>query len=263
MEAASLSDVGPTNDERFVGSSPEITTPNQHRRARRARRPPVRALPGAAEAAELRNSVPRERAPSFFSYLFTVVAAGLASVSFALPDLPDQVALAPAGFFVIAVLAVAVDSQSFTAPGRPPASTVFPSIAFTFALLLGWGLAPAVVVQAAAVGVSAIRLRHAPWRAAFDASQYRVGAGRRLADAPVGWRAAPVQRRRRGHRGRGRDPGCGVRLVQCQRPAGDDRRVAALRWALARDDEAPGTGSTPCPPSLCWPLGRWWWGPAR
>ena len=103
-----------------------------------------------------------------------VVAAGLASVSYAFTELPEQIRIAPAGLCVIAVLAIAVDSQSFTAPGRGPGSTVFPSIAFTFALLLGWGLAPAVAVQAAAVIVSAIRLRHAPWRAAFNAGQYAL-----------------------------------------------------------------------------------------
>ncbi len=65
-----------------------------------------------------------------------------------------------------------VDARPFNAPGREPDATSSPSIAFTFALLLGWGLGPAVAVQSAAVVVSSVRLRHAPWRAVFNAAQY-------------------------------------------------------------------------------------------
>jgi diguanylate cyclase len=167
MEAASVRDAGLSNT-----APPEI--PSHGAGRRRARRTPVRAIPDRSEAAELRNSVPRDRAAAFFTYIGVVVVAGVASVGFSFTDLPEQFRVAPAGLCVIAALAIAVDSQSFTAPGRGPASTVFPSIAFTFALLLGWGLAPAVAVQAVAVVVSAIRLRHVPWRAAFNASQYAL-----------------------------------------------------------------------------------------
>src|SRR5258706_11444328 len=58
----------------------------------------------------------------------------------------------PASFWVIAALAVIVDVRPFNAPGREPDTTVYSSIAFSFALLLCWGLGPAVAVQSAAGG---------------------------------------------------------------------------------------------------------------
>ncbi len=121
-----------------------------------------------------RNVVPRDRAIVVYGYLALVVVCAVASVVPSFADLPEIVSGASPAFWVIAGLAVVVDARPFNAPGRGPTATVFPSIAFTFALLLGWGLAPAVLVQAAAVVVSSVRLRHAPWRAAFNASQYAL-----------------------------------------------------------------------------------------
>jgi diguanylate cyclase (GGDEF)-like protein len=125
-------------------------------------------------AGELRNSVPPDRARLLYTFVAVVALTAVALVA---PSLGDLAALARGvdpEFWLIAVLAVAVDARPLTAPGRAPLATVFPSIAFTFALLLGWGVAPAVIVQVLAVVVSSIRLRHAPWRALFNASQYAL-----------------------------------------------------------------------------------------
>ncbi len=119
-----------------------------------------------------RNRIPRDRARTFFSYVGLVVALAVVGVVLSVQRLPAEMHNMPAAFWVIAVLAVVVDIRPFHAPGREPDATVFTSIAFTFALLLGWGLAPAVAVQSAAVVVSSVRLRHAPWRALFNAAQY-------------------------------------------------------------------------------------------
>ncbi|WP_431728951.1 putative bifunctional diguanylate cyclase/phosphodiesterase [Verrucosispora sp. TAA-831] len=127
------------------------------------------------EPPDPRNLVPPGRTTPFavFVGLVLVVAVLLTVgplVSFAgtLPDLP-------AAFWTMAVLAVACDARPFLPPGRRPSSSaVFPSTCFTFAILLGWGLGPAVAVQAVAVLVSGIRMRHAPWRVAFNAGQYAV-----------------------------------------------------------------------------------------
>src|SRR5258706_14864594 len=73
----------------------------------------------------------------------------------------------PASFWVIAALAVIVDVRPFNAPGREPDTTVYSSIAFSFALLLCWGLGPAVAVQSAAGGGSSGRVRPAPPRGPF------------------------------------------------------------------------------------------------
>ena len=72
------------------------------------------------------------------------------------------VAELPAAFWVMAVLAVVCRRPAVRrrrGVGRP--SAVLPSICFTFAILLGWGLGPAVAVQALAVIVSGWRMRHA------------------------------------------------------------------------------------------------------
>ena len=129
------------------------------------------------EAAALRNRVPRVRAPLFFAYVAAVAVAALAAVGAAWPTwsvLGDLVRADPAAFWLISVLAVVVDARPIGTPLARHASAIFPSICFTFALLLGWGLLPAVLVQTAAVVVSSARLRHAAWRAAFNAAQYAL-----------------------------------------------------------------------------------------
>jgi diguanylate cyclase (GGDEF)-like protein len=123
---------------------------------------------------ELRNEIPPERARLLYTFVGIVVLIAVAVVAPSLTELPAVLRAVDPEFWLIAVLAVAVDTRPLRAPGRAPLASVFPSIAFTFALLLGWGLAPAVIVQLLAVIVSSIRLDHAPWRAVFNAGQYAI-----------------------------------------------------------------------------------------
>ncbi|GAA4676039.1 putative bifunctional diguanylate cyclase/phosphodiesterase [Phytohabitans rumicis] len=134
-----------------------------------------------------RNSVAPERAVPFFGFAWAVITVAALVCAVPLARLPGQLGDLPAAFWVMAGLAVLVDARPFTPPGRRQSSAVFPSICFTFAILLGWGLAPAVAVQAAAVVVSSWRMRHAWWRAAFNIGQYALAlsaayAVSRLAD---------------------------------------------------------------------------------
>ncbi|MFV2020318.1 putative bifunctional diguanylate cyclase/phosphodiesterase [Micromonospora sp. LOL_023] len=126
------------------------------------------------EAAALRNSVPPERAPVFFGYVGGVTAAAVTVCAVPLLTLPAQVPQLPVAFWLMALLAVVGDARPFTPLGRRRRSEVFPSVCFTFAILLAWGLGPAVAVQVVAVGVFAWRARHAPWRALFNSSQYAL-----------------------------------------------------------------------------------------
>ncbi|MCW3844071.1 EAL domain-containing protein [Micromonospora yasonensis] len=124
------------------------------------------------ETADPRNSVPPERATSFYGF---VVAVGVLAVVFSagpLAGLPARLADLPLAFWTMAALAVACDARPFVPPGRRETSAVFPSTCFTFAILLGWGLGPAVAVQAVAVAVSGWRMRYALWRTGFNAAQY-------------------------------------------------------------------------------------------
>jgi diguanylate cyclase (GGDEF)-like protein len=150
------------------------------------------------EAAASRNSVPPERARPFFAFVLAVITVAALLCVVPLARLPGQLPDLPAAFWVMAGLAVLVDSRPFTPPGRRQSSAVFPSTCFTFAIMLGWGLAPAVAVQAAAVVVSSWRMRHVWWRAAFNIAQYALAlsaayAVSRLADLErIGWRDVVV-----------------------------------------------------------------------
>ncbi|GAA4166122.1 cyclic Di-GMP phosphodiesterase RmdB [Phytohabitans flavus] len=145
------------------------------------------------EAAASRNSVSPERARPFFTFVLAVITAAVLVSTLPLARLPGQLPDLPAAFWVMAGLATLVDARPFTPPGRRQSSAVFPSTCFTFAIMLGWGLAPAVAVQAVAVVVSSWRMRHAWWRAAFNIAQYALAlsaayAVSRLADLDrIGW----------------------------------------------------------------------------
>ncbi|MFG1778552.1 EAL domain-containing protein [Micromonospora sp. NPDC049048] len=128
-------------------------------------------------AADSRNSVPPGRARPFFAFVWTVVALAAAFCVRPLIELPAELPRLPVAFWVMAALAVGCDARPFVPPGRRQTSAVFPSTCFTFAILLGWGFGPAILVQAVAVVVSGWRMGHAPWRTAFNAAQYAAALG--------------------------------------------------------------------------------------
>ncbi|HEY6594371.1 MAG TPA: EAL domain-containing protein [Asanoa sp.] len=125
-------------------------------------------------AAAQRNAIPAERAVPFLSFVGLVISAATVLCAGPLARVPSQLGDLPASFWAMAVLAVVCDARPFTPPGRRQTSAVFPSICFTFAIMLAWGVGPAIAVQAAAVVVSAWRMHHAPWRALFNIGQYAL-----------------------------------------------------------------------------------------
>ncbi|WP_328339334.1 putative bifunctional diguanylate cyclase/phosphodiesterase [Micromonospora sp. NBC_00421] len=150
------------------------------------------------ETADPRNRLPTERETPFLGLVAGVI--GLAVVVSVLPlaDLAERPGLLPAAFWTMAVLAVGCDARPFVPSARRQTAAVFPSTCFTFAILLGWGLGPAVLVQAVAVAVSGVRLGHAPWRTTFNAAQYtcalaaaylvlRLGPGGLFDGGRLGW----------------------------------------------------------------------------
>ncbi|WP_422734107.1 EAL domain-containing protein [Micromonospora sp. WMMD558] len=138
------------------------------------------------ETADPRNSVPPGRVAPFSAFVAAVIAVAALVSAAPLLTFTDQVSRLPAAFWTMAVLAVACDARPFVAPGRRQSSAVFPSTCFTFAILLGWGLGPAVAVQAVAVVVSGARLGYAPWRTAFNAGQYACALGAAYAVTRLG-----------------------------------------------------------------------------
>ncbi|MFC4145611.1 putative bifunctional diguanylate cyclase/phosphodiesterase [Micromonospora mangrovi] len=129
------------------------------------------------EAADPRNSVPPGRVAPFFGFIAAVAVLAVGVSVGPLAGLPARLPELPAAFWTMAALAVACDARPFVPPGRRQTSAVFPSTCFTFAILLGWGLGPAVAVQAVAVAVSGWRMGYAPWRTGFNAAQYACALG--------------------------------------------------------------------------------------
>ncbi|MEU4687740.1 bifunctional diguanylate cyclase/phosphodiesterase [Actinoplanes sp. NPDC023714] len=90
---------------------------------------------------------------------------------------PGAFAGLPAAFWVMAVLALIADARPYLVPGRRVGSIILPSICFTFAILLAWGSAPALVVQFGAVTVAGVRMRHSVRRTLHLALQHAVALG--------------------------------------------------------------------------------------
>lgn len=76
------------------------------------------------------------------------------------PVLADQTLAHPGQFWALACLAILADLRPIPLadPARRPA-TVFLSVCFTFAILLVWGVGPAIAVQALATVIASLRLR--------------------------------------------------------------------------------------------------------
>ncbi|GGK19360.1 GGDEF-domain containing protein [Pilimelia terevasa] len=121
-----------------------------------------------------RNTVPRDRAVPLYGFALLITIAAVTACAGPLRRLVDTVPDLPAGFWLMAILAVVSDARPFVPPGRRESSAIFPSICFTFAILLQWGLGAAAAVQCAAVVVAALRQRQALWRASFNVGQYTL-----------------------------------------------------------------------------------------
>ena len=98
-------------------------------------------------------------------------------------------------------------------------------------------------------------LRHAPWRASFNAGQYALALAAASLVLPCRrWarpRGRPQDQRCRGDRHRGR----GTRLVRRQRPARLDRGLAALRRQPGASRLRRACARRRSPPSACSPSG--------
>jgi diguanylate cyclase (GGDEF)-like protein len=152
----------------------------------------------AARDSAPRNTPPLHRKKIFIGYVVLVTAAGLVLTAAVLPGLTRFVPSAPPGYWLLVLLAAVVDSRPLAPEPRQHGSPgVFPSICFGLAVLLLWGLGPAVLLTVAAVVVSSWRLRSAVWRAGFNICQYALAyaaAGGVLAVLGGGRFVPPVTR---------------------------------------------------------------------
>nr|WP_239132090.1 EAL domain-containing protein [Actinoplanes durhamensis] len=77
----------------------------------------------------------------------------------------------------MAALAVVVDARPYVLADRRSSSVILPSICFTFAIALAWGIVPALAVQLAAVTVAGVRMRQPARRTLHLAVQHSVAIG--------------------------------------------------------------------------------------
>ena len=150
----------------------------------------------------------------------------------------DTFAMLPAAFWVMAVLALAVDARPYVVANRRASSVVLPSICFTFAIALSWGLLPALAVQVAAVTVGSARMGHPVRRTVHLAAQHTVAlAGAGLVaelvglrfDAEPGWVDVPLTVLAAGAWMLSR---YGLAALVAYGNAGDRRRRRPRRWAV-------------------------------
>ncbi|MDP9797293.1 diguanylate cyclase (GGDEF)-like protein [Catenuloplanes nepalensis] len=130
------------------------------------------------EPASPRNMVPAERAVPFLSFVWAVILSAAAASVMSLLALPGQVDELPLAFWVMAGLAVLIDARPFTPAGRRRlGAAILASVCLTFAIMLGWGLGPAIVVQVVAVAVCGARMRSSIWRTGFNTAQHVLALG--------------------------------------------------------------------------------------
>jgi diguanylate cyclase (GGDEF)-like protein len=91
----------------------------------------------------------------------------------------------PGAFWLMAALALVVDARPYVLADRRASSVILPSICFTFAIALAWGVVPALAVQVAAVAVAAVRMRQAIRRTFHLAVQHAVAIGAAASVAAV------------------------------------------------------------------------------
>jgi diguanylate cyclase (GGDEF)-like protein len=144
-------------------------------------RRPTGHHPADLDAARQLSGVPLDdREPGGPRHRRTILITTIVAVAGALTlwaaD-PGSFAGLPAGFWTMALLAIAADARPYLVPGRRASAVVLPSICFTFAILLAWGGPPALAVQLVAVTVAGVRIRHSLRRTLHLALQHAVALG--------------------------------------------------------------------------------------
>ncbi len=124
---------------------------------------------------DYRNDFSGRRDRRFRLYVTAVTVLGLSVLPLALLSLTPRTVLAlePAVWALCALLVLTEVRPLFTAGARD-VNGLHLSTSFVFALLLGFGLPLAIVVQAVATVIADISRRKAPWRTAFNIGQFSL-----------------------------------------------------------------------------------------
>jgi diguanylate cyclase (GGDEF)-like protein len=108
----------------------------------------------------------------YFGYLIVLSVAFGVTLVISAADIAEVVATVPVGFWVLAGLAVIMDTPLFTLlrPGHP--ATVSASVSFTFAMAYAWGHGTGRMAQTVAIVVGAALSRREVWSVIFDVGRY-------------------------------------------------------------------------------------------
>jgi diguanylate cyclase (GGDEF)-like protein len=125
-----------------------------------------------------RNVAPPSKLRPFWAFLTvtTVLGAVVVATSVATLSAVDFVAMGSA-FWIVAALLVLGELRPLITAGKSDPNGVTISTAFVFALLLHWGLAPALLMQTIGTLVADVANRKAWWRTSFNIAQYALSFG--------------------------------------------------------------------------------------
>jgi GGDEF domain-containing protein len=125
-----------------------------------------------------RNVAPRLSIVTFWGHLGAVALAGLvlAAYEIAGTHLRDFSVMGPR-FYVVALLLVLFELRPLITAGAIDGNGVTPSTSFVFALLMTFGLAPAILMQVVATMLADRLSGKAWWRSAFNVGQYALSFG--------------------------------------------------------------------------------------
>ncbi len=106
-----------------------------------------------------------------------MIAAGLGVFAWAAVSGWDPIQHAPLTFSILSAFLVAGELLNIRIPREDELDEITVSTTFTFAVLILFGTAPAVVMQGIASIAADLADRKTPWKMAFNACQYAVSVG--------------------------------------------------------------------------------------
>jgi signal transduction histidine kinase len=89
----------------------------------------------------------------------------------------DPIAHAPAAFWLLSAFLIAGEFLNIGIPREHEVDEITVSTTFTFAVLIAFGTAPAVIMQVVASIAADVAARKTPWKSAFNAAQYALSVG--------------------------------------------------------------------------------------
>jgi signal transduction histidine kinase len=106
-----------------------------------------------------------------------VIAAGLGALVWASIMGIRPIADAPAAFWLLSAFLIAGEFLNIGIPREHELDEITVSTTFTFAVLIAFGTAPAVIMQVVASVAADVAGRKTPWKSAFNAAQYALSVG--------------------------------------------------------------------------------------